>query len=53
VFVNGKPFQLNVVFAGKVGGYPSEALSGALLLSRLLSLSTNIKLGKLARDKTR
>jgi hypothetical protein len=26
VFVLGKPFQLNILFAGKAGAYQSEAL---------------------------
>jgi hypothetical protein len=33
------------MFAGKAGTYPSDHLSGAPLLGRLLALPTNIRLG--------
>ncbi len=39
LFVPGKHFQPSLMFAGKAGAYPSEALLG-----RLLALITNIRL---------
>ncbi len=36
MFVPGKPFQPSLMFAGKVGAYPSEAFSGAPLWGSLL-----------------
>jgi len=41
VFVPGKPHLSGLMFAGKAGAYPSEALSGAHL-GRLLALPANI-----------
>ncbi len=52
MLVNVKPLQLGVVFAGIVGGYPSEALSGAVLQGRLLSMSTHLNLVSLQRTNT-
>ncbi len=45
MFVPGKPFQPNLMFAGKARAYPSEALSGAPLYGKLLALPANIRLG--------
>jgi hypothetical protein len=44
VFVPGKPFQLNLMFAGKDGAYQNEALSG-------LNYKHSTRLERLARDK--
>jgi hypothetical protein len=40
VFVPGKPFQPSLMFAGKAGGYPSEALFRCSAIGRLLASPT-------------
>jgi hypothetical protein len=45
VFIPVKPFQPSLMFAGKAGAYPSEALYDAPLQGRPLVLLINIRLG--------